>query len=79
MFFLSLVKNIGFGFPTADLLRGVDLELSRVLYAVGLIAMLAGQFIIKGKWLYTVLTLAFQFAVVVIILWKREWFLERIQ
>ena len=38
MFFLSLVKNIGFGFPTADLLRGVDLELSRVLYAVGLIA-----------------------------------------
>ena len=42
-----------------------------------LLSCLAGQFIIKGKWLYTVLTLAFQFAVVVIILWKREWFLER--
>lgn len=44
-----------------------------------LLACLAGQFIINGQWLYTVLTIVFQFAVVFIILWKREWFLERIQ
>jgi uncharacterized membrane protein YdjX (TVP38/TMEM64 family) len=43
-----------------------------------LLSCLAGQFIISGKWLYTVLTVVFQFVVVVIILWKREWFLERI-
>ena len=42
-----------------------------------LLSCLAGQFIISGKWLYTVLTIVFQFVVVVIILWKREWFLER--
>ena len=35
---LSLVKNLGFSFPSADLSLGVDLELSRVFYAVGLIA-----------------------------------------
>ena len=44
-----------------------------------LLACLAGQFIINGQWLYTVLTIVFQFTVVFIILWKREWFLERIQ
>lgn len=44
-----------------------------------LLATLAGQFIINGQWLYTVLTIVFQFAVVFIILWKREWFLERMQ
>ena len=44
-----------------------------------LLATLAGQFIINGQWLYTVLTIVFQFAIVFIILWKREWFLERIQ
>ena len=43
-----------------------------------LLSCLAGQFIINGKWMYTVLTVVFQFAVVFIILWKREWFLERI-
>ena len=43
-----------------------------------LLSCLAGQFIIKGQWLYTVLTVIFQFIVVVIILWKREWFLSRI-
>ena len=43
-----------------------------------LLSCLAGQFIIKGQWLYTVLTVIFQFSVVVIILWKREWFLSRI-
>ena len=44
-----------------------------------LLACLAGQFIINGQWLYTVLTVVFQFLVVVIILWKREWFLSRLQ
>lgn len=34
---LSLVKNIGFGFPMADLAEGVSLEFSRLLYAVGLV------------------------------------------
>ena len=43
-----------------------------------LLSCLAGQFIINGQWLYTVLTVIFQFIVVVIILWKREWFLSRI-
>ncbi|MBQ8053939.1 MAG: TVP38/TMEM64 family protein [Lachnospiraceae bacterium] len=42
-----------------------------------LLSCLAGQFIINGQWLYTVLAIVFQFVVVVIILWKREWFLER--
>lgn len=32
----SLVKNIGFGFPTADLYSGISLETSRVFYAFGL-------------------------------------------
>ena len=44
-----------------------------------LLSCLAGQFIIKGQWLYTLLTVVFQFAVVLIILWKREWFLSRLQ
>ena len=44
-----------------------------------LLSCLAGQFIIKGQWLYTLLTVVFQFAVVLIILWKREWFLSRMQ
>lgn len=35
---LSLVKNLGFRFPSADISHGVNLELSRVFYAVGLIA-----------------------------------------
>ena len=33
----SLVKNIGFGFPSADLYAGINLEASRILYAVGLL------------------------------------------
>ena len=37
VFFFSLVKNIGFDFSAGDLLQGVDLELSRVVYAVGLL------------------------------------------
>ncbi len=34
---ISLVKNLGFSFPAADLSQGVDLELSRIFYAVGLV------------------------------------------
>ena len=34
---LSLVKNLGFAFPLADIGRSVDLELSRVFYGAGLI------------------------------------------
>ena len=34
---LSLVKGLGFSFPSADISQGIDLELSRVFYAVGLI------------------------------------------
>ena len=33
----SLVKNAGFSFPTADLSAGLSLELSRLLYGVGLV------------------------------------------
>jgi len=35
---LSLVKNVGFGFPSADLVEGVSLESSRLFYAAGLLA-----------------------------------------
>ena len=35
---LSAVKGTGFSFPTNDLLAGVPLELSRLLYGVGLLA-----------------------------------------
>ncbi len=35
---LSLVKNLGFGFPASDIEMGLRPELSRLLYAVGLIA-----------------------------------------
>ena len=34
---LSLVKNIGFGFPAADLVESVSLESSRLFYAAGLL------------------------------------------
>jgi len=34
---MSLVKNVGFGFPSADLMQGVSLESSRLFYAAGLI------------------------------------------
>ena len=34
---ISLVKNVGFSFPTADIVAGVSLELSRLFYAVGLV------------------------------------------
>lgn len=35
---LSLVKNMGFSFPSSDVSSGVSLELSRLFYAIGLIA-----------------------------------------
>ena len=35
---MSLVNNIGFAFPAADIAAGVNLELSRLFYAVGLVA-----------------------------------------
>ena len=35
---LSLVKGLGFAFPSADIRQGIDLELSRVFYAFGLLA-----------------------------------------
>ena len=34
----SIVNSCGFGFPSADLTDGVDLELSRLFYAAGLLA-----------------------------------------
>lgn len=34
----SLVKTVGFSFPAADLASGVNLELSRLLYGLGLVA-----------------------------------------
>ena len=34
---LSLVKNLGFGFPSTDVQGGLSLELSRVFYALGLV------------------------------------------
>lgn len=34
---VSLVNNMGFSFPTVDLSSGVDLELSRLFYGVGLV------------------------------------------
>ena len=43
-----------------------------------LLSCLAGQFIINGQFLFTILTVVLQCIVVVIILWKREWFLNRI-
>ena len=38
VFLLSLVKGMGFSFPSADIEGGLSVELSRVFYAVGLTA-----------------------------------------
>jgi hypothetical protein len=40
---------------------------------------MAGQFIIRGQWLFTGLAIAFQCLVIVVILWQKEWFLNRIR
>lgn len=37
VFLLSLVKNFGFSFPSADVAQGISLELSRAFYAAGLV------------------------------------------
>lgn len=37
VFLLSLVKNLGFSFHSADVAQGISLELSRVFYAAGLV------------------------------------------
>ena len=34
---MSVTKSVGFAFPSADLIDGVDLELSRLLYGIGLL------------------------------------------
>lgn len=65
IFFLSIVRCIGFFFPTADLSKGIPLEFSRVFYALGLI--LAGILSDKNRKygaFATILSLAFPFAMV---------------
>ncbi len=52
----SLVKNIGFGFPSADLYAGVSLETSRAFYAVGLL--IAGYITEKNRKYGAVCTMA---------------------
>ncbi|MBQ9031447.1 MAG: helix-turn-helix transcriptional regulator [Parasporobacterium sp.] len=47
VFLFSLVKNLGFGFPTADILGGVSVELSRIFYAAGLVC--AGYIIDRNR------------------------------
>ena len=37
VFLLSLVKNLGFSFPSADIRTGISIEFSRLFYAAGLI------------------------------------------
>ena len=37
VFLLSLVKNLGFSFPSADIQTGISIEFSRLFYAAGLI------------------------------------------
>lgn len=44
---MSLVKNMGFSFPAADIQSGISLELTRILYAVGLVA--AGIFLDRKR------------------------------
>lgn len=44
---MSLVKNMGFSFPAADIQSGISLELTRIFYAVGLVA--AGIFLDRKR------------------------------
>ena len=37
VFLMSLVKNIGFSYPSGDLTNGLSLEMTRLLYAAGLL------------------------------------------
>ena len=56
IFLLSVVRNMGFSFPSADLAAGVNLELSRIVYAVGLV--IAGYVNDKNRKAGAVCTLA---------------------
>lgn len=38
VFLISLVKNLGFGFPSSDIMIGLSPEFARIFYAAGLIA-----------------------------------------
>ncbi len=53
---LSLIKNLGFVFPSSDILAGVDLELSRIFYGGSL--MIAGIVSDKSRKLGGILCLA---------------------
>ncbi|MGN0345727.1 MAG: LuxR C-terminal-related transcriptional regulator [Lachnospiraceae bacterium] len=65
IFFLSIVRCIGFFFPTTDLSKGIPLEFSRIFYALGLV--LAGVLSDKNRKygaIACILSLAFPFAMV---------------
>ena len=67
LFMLSMAKNSGFYFSTVDMADGVSLELTRTVYALGLI--IAGIVNDKNRKLGAVLcvsTLAFPFALLVL-------------
>lgn len=53
---LSLVKNVGFYFPMADISTGINLEFSRVFYAFGLI--IAGYLCDKSRKFGAILCMA---------------------
>lgn len=53
---MSMVKNMGFNFPTADIGVAVNLELSRLFYAVGLV--IAGIVIGRNRKLGAILCMA---------------------
>ena len=64
---ISLVKNMGFSFPAADIQSGTSLELTRILYAVGLA--LAGVFLDRKRqygFLACALTLILPFVMLVL-------------
>lgn len=56
IFLLSLVKNIGFSFPSSDIASGINLELSRLFYGAGLL--IAGIISDKNRKYGAICTLA---------------------
>ncbi len=79
----SLVKNLGFAFPTSDILSGMNLEFSRVFYGTGLI--LAGFINDQSRRIGSILclsSLVFPFVMLVlsgelvsaVILWSLNYF-----
>lgn len=40
---------------------------------------MAGEFIIRGEWLFTILAIVFQCVILAIVVWKRDWFLKRMK